>query len=161
PAKHGLAAQRQRKLAARARMHREGTADPVRETEHVRAVELPDDLERPAGTRDGQRDRLGDAGRECLERSLGGFEQQRVGLGASACDVLGELSANGVVECGGFVLVERTPEDLACARGRVVPAAALPALEVLRRGEERPVEAGAEALECVLAAEEVAALADL
>src|SRR5207253_10639661 len=68
-------------------------------------------------------------------------------LRASALDVLGELGANGIVECGSFVVVERTAEDVARTRGSVVPAAALPALEVLRRREQRPVEAGAEALE--------------
>src|SRR5262249_24334514 len=60
-----------------------------------------------------------------------------------------------------LVLVERLVPDLVRACGGVVRAVLLPALEVLGRRDERPVEAFAEALERVCGAEEVPALADL
>src|SRR5690242_4859954 len=76
-------------------------------------------------------------------------------------DVLLQLVAHRRVERRGLVRVERLPPDLARPLGRVAPALRLPPLEVLRRGQERPVEARAEALQRVRRAEEVAAVADL
>src|SRR5436190_19670894 len=60
-----------------------------------------------------------------------------------------------------LVLLQRLLPDLARARGRVVGAVAVPALEVLGGRDKRPVEAFAEALERVCGAEEVPSLADL
>ncbi len=60
-----------------------------------------------------------------------------------------------------LVLLERLRVDLGGALGGVAAAQALPALEVLGRGEQRAVEALAEALQRVHRAEEVAAGADL
>src|SRR5207244_7382797 len=60
-----------------------------------------------------------------------------------------------------LVLLERLLPDLGRAGGRVVGPVAVPALVVLGGGDERPVEAVAEALERVRGAEEVPALADL
>src|SRR5438445_5302410 len=60
-----------------------------------------------------------------------------------------------------LVLLERLLRDLARPHRRVAPTVARPALVVLRRREQRPVEALAEALERVHRAEEVAALSNL
>src|SRR5436190_5228006 len=76
-------------------------------------------------------------------------------------DVLLQLVAHRRVERRGLVARERLPPDLTRPLGRVATALRLPSLEVLGRGEQRPVEAGAEALQRVRRAEEVAAVADL
>src|SRR5436305_1173819 len=76
-------------------------------------------------------------------------------------DVLLQLVAHRRVERRGLVARERLPPDLTRPLGRVAPALRLPSLEVLGRGEQRAVEAGAEPLQRVGGAEEVAAVADL
>src|SRR3954449_7077292 len=82
-------------------------------------------------------------------------------LGPAAIDVGLQLGADRLVERRLLVLLERAlPDDLR-ARGGGEAAVALPALEVLRRGEQRTVEALAEALERVRGAEEVPAGPDL
>src|SRR4051812_2141494 len=82
-------------------------------------------------------------------------------LRTAARHVLPQLRVDRVVDRGLLVLLERLAPDLARALGRVAPAVALPAVEVLRRAQQRPVEALAEALERVHGAEEVPARADL
>src|SRR5207249_1741972 len=81
--------------------------------------------------------------------------------GAPARHVLGQLCLDRRVERRLLVALQRPPPDLAGAGRRVVTAVALPALEVLGRREQRPVEAVAEALERVHGAQEMAAGADL
>src|SRR3954452_21589571 len=82
-------------------------------------------------------------------------------LGPAAIDVGLQLGADRLVERRLLVLVQRAlPDDLS-AGGGVEAAVALPALEVLRRGQQRAVEALAEALERVRGAEEVPARPDL
>src|SRR4051812_28875110 len=68
-------------------------------------------------------------------------------LRAPARHVLPKLSVDRVVDRGLLVLLERLAPDLSGALRRVAPAVARPAVEVLRRAQERPVEAFAEALE--------------
>src|SRR5579871_2530614 len=82
-------------------------------------------------------------------------------LGTAARHELLELGANGAVHRRLLVALERRAPQLGGAGRRVAPAVARPAVEVLGRGQERPVEALAEALERVRRAEEVAAGADL
>src|SRR5919112_1233243 len=82
-------------------------------------------------------------------------------LRPAAGHVILELRADRVVHRRPLVLVERPAPDLAGARGGVAAALPLPAVEVLRRAEQRPVEALAEALQRVRRAEEVPAGADL
>src|SRR5665213_2805957 len=82
-------------------------------------------------------------------------------LAASARDELLQLRAHAVVERRLLVALERRAPQLGCACGRVAAAVSAPAVEVLRRGQERAVEALAEALERVDGAEEVPAGADL
>src|SRR5581483_5728490 len=60
-----------------------------------------------------------------------------------------------------LVLLERLPPDVRRARGGILAAVARPALVVLGRREQRPVEALAEPLERVRRAEEVTALPHL
>src|SRR5450755_4256965 len=72
-----------------------------------------------------------------------------------AHDELLELGAHAVLDRRLLVALERRPPDLAGPLGRVAPAHPRPAIEVLGRGEQRPVEALAEALERVHGAEEV------
>ena len=82
-------------------------------------------------------------------------------LAPAADDVLLELLADRVVERRLLVLLELLAVDLGGPGGGVVAAVAHPLLVVLRRGQHRAVEAGAEALHGVHRAEEVAAVADL
>src|ERR1700735_5005438 len=82
-------------------------------------------------------------------------------LGAPADNELLELGPDRIVERGLLILLERRPPYLAPARGRVPRAALRPTIEVLGGGEQRPVEALAEARERVGGAEKVAAGADL
>src|SRR4051794_36338696 len=82
-------------------------------------------------------------------------------LRPTAIDVGLQLGADRLVERRLLVLLQRAlPYDLR-ARGGVEAAVALPALEVLRRGQQRTVEALAEALQRVRGAEEVPAGPDL
>src|SRR3954451_25384398 len=82
-------------------------------------------------------------------------------LRAPPRDVLPELLVHARIHRGLLVLLDRLALDLARALGRVAPAVARPAVEVLRRAQQRPVEALAEALERVHRAEEVPSRADL
>src|SRR5919106_1516338 len=76
-------------------------------------------------------------------------------LSAAPGDELLELGADALVERRLLVALERLAPDAAGPLGRVGAAVALPAVEVLRRGQQRAVEAGAEALQRVRGAEEV------
>src|SRR5215212_6104454 len=82
-------------------------------------------------------------------------------LGAPADDVRLELRPQLGIHRGLLVALERRLPDRGGALGAVAAAVALPALEVLRAREQRPVEAVSEARERVLCAEEMAAMADL
>src|SRR3954447_13497547 len=82
-------------------------------------------------------------------------------LGTAPRHVLRELLADAAVQRRLLVLLQRLAPDLARPCGRVFTAVALPALVVLRRREQRAVEALAEPLERVRRAEEMAAVADL
>src|SRR5215217_1030330 len=82
-------------------------------------------------------------------------------LTAAAGDELLQLPADGLVDRRRLVGLERRAPDLRRAVGGVLAAVARPAVEVLGRGQQRPVEALAEPLERVGGTEEVAALADL
>src|SRR6476620_7500365 len=80
---------------------------------------------------------------------------------AATGDVRLELCADARVDRRLLVLLERAAPDVR-GPGRGVLAAVLrPAVEVLRRRQHRAVEAGAEPLERVRGAQEVAASADL
>src|ERR1700754_190931 len=68
-------------------------------------------------------------------------------LGTAAGDELLELLTDRFVERGRLVGVERLAPDLPGTLGRVLAAVARPAVEVLGRRQQRPVEALAEALE--------------
>src|SRR4051794_35197858 len=82
-------------------------------------------------------------------------------LRPAAVDVRLQLRAQALVHRRLLVLFERLLHDVGRAGRRILPALARPALVVLRRGEKRPVEALAEALERVGGAEEVSARSDL
>src|SRR5205085_7450677 len=75
--------------------------------------------------------------------------------------VLPELGVHRRIDRRLLVLLDRLAPDLPRALGRVAAAVARPAVEVLGRAQQRPVEALAEALERVHRAEEVPARADL
>src|SRR3954468_12559980 len=74
-------------------------------------------------------------------------------------DVVGQLLAQLRVDRGRLVLLQPLAPDLAGPRSRIPLAQPLPALEVLRRRQQRPVEAIAEPLERVRRAKEVSARA--
>src|SRR5947209_3571984 len=82
-------------------------------------------------------------------------------LCATTADELGQLLAHRLVDRRGLKLFKRLAVDLSGPHRGVSGALALPAVEVLRGGEQRSVEALAEALERVHGAEEVPAGADL
>src|SRR5205085_5148617 len=82
-------------------------------------------------------------------------------LRATPVDVGLQLVLQPLVQLRLLVLVERPLRDLRCARRGVFPAVAVPALVVLGRGEQGPVEALAKPLERVHRAEEVPTLANL
>src|SRR6266404_258956 len=75
-------------------------------------------------------------------------------LRAPTVDVRLELVLQSLVDLRLDVLLERLLRDLRRARGGIPAAEAIPALVVLGRGEERPVEALTEALERVHRTEE-------
>ena len=82
-------------------------------------------------------------------------------LGAPPRDVAPQFAVHGVIEGRLFVALEGGAPQLTGPLGGVAAAVARPAIEVLGRGEQRPVEALAEALEGMRRAEEVAARPDL
>src|SRR4051794_39791503 len=82
-------------------------------------------------------------------------------LGPTSRDVRRELLTDRVVQRRRLVVGEDLAVDVAGPGGRVVAAVAGPALEVLRRRQDRPVEAVTEPLERVHRAEEMAAVPDL
>src|SRR5579871_380731 len=82
-------------------------------------------------------------------------------LDASAIDEFTQLRLDRIVDRRTLVVGQRLAPDLARARRRVTGAALGPAVEILRRGEQRAVEALAKTLERVRGPEEVPAGPDL
>src|SRR5690242_16096863 len=80
---------------------------------------------------------------------------------APAIDELLEFGANRVLERRRLVFLEALLVDALGAVRSIDTAVAHPALVVLRRGQQRAVEAGSEALHRVGGAEEVPAVPDL
>src|SRR3954454_19401871 len=82
-------------------------------------------------------------------------------LASPSVDVRAQLLFERAIDRRVLVLVERLSPDLGTARGCVAAAVSQPPLVVLGRGEERSIEARAEALQGVGRAQEVATRSDL
>ena len=90
-----------------------------------------------------------------------GHAQRVAELGGAALDELDQLLLDRLVERRADVAGEQLAHASLAARGVIEHSAARPAIEVVRRRDRRAPEALAEARERVLAAEEMAAVADL